>query len=224
MRYTLFTVVTLAMLSPAAFAQKKGNIFIYEDEHGNRVITDRPPPEASELPKVIVNDEGVPVGRVRGKKTEEEIEQERLEAERQALMEERRKQEQALLYTYQNVGEIEMHRDRRLELFKAQVRVTELYLSNQRRQLDLMHRERSSYKPYSADPAAPQVPEDLVEDIQETEAVIRKHEENIEKYKQDERSIRERFDRDIARFKKLKGIADGADAGAATMTASQVTG
>lgn len=224
MRYTLLTLLALALLPPAALAQKKGNIFIYEDEDGNRVITDRPPPEARDLPKKIVNDEGVTVGEMRGKKTPEEIEQERLEAERQAQLEEQRKAEQALLFTYQNVGEIEMHRDRRLELFKAQVRVTELYLANQRRQLSVMHRERSAYKPYSADPAAAQVPQDLIEDIQETEAVIRKHEENIEKYKRDERSIRERFDRDIARFKKLKGISDEADGDAPTMTASQVSG
>ena len=38
--------------------------------------------------------------------------------------------DRALLATYQNVDEIVMHRDRRVELFQAQSRVTELYLRN----------------------------------------------------------------------------------------------
>lgn len=218
MRYSLLAIVTLILLPPAVLAQKQGGYYTYIDENGEKVITDRPPPEASDLPKRILNDEGVTVGTMRGKKTAEELEQERAEAARQAAVEEQRKANQALLYTYQDVDEIELHRDRRLELFKAQVRVTELYLANQRRALDQMIRERGRYKPYSADPGAPPVPPDLVEAISDTEQVIRKQQGNLQQYKHDEQTIRERFDNDIRRFKKLKGIEDEAGR---TMTASQ---
>ncbi|MDH3551542.1 MAG: hypothetical protein OER22_02910, partial [Gammaproteobacteria bacterium] len=70
-----------------------------------------------------------------------------------------------MLSTYVNVNEIEMHRDRRVELFQAQARVTELYLRNLRRRLDKLKSEAGRYKPYSSDPGAPTIDPDLVEEI-----------------------------------------------------------
>ena len=57
--------------------------------------------------------------------------------------------DQALLSTYVSVAEIEMHRDRRVELFQAQARVTELYLRNLQRRLDQLKTEAGRFKPSS---------------------------------------------------------------------------
>ena len=63
--------------------------------------------------------------------------------------------DQALLATYLSVEEIVMHRDRRVELFQAQSRVTELYLRNLERRLTKLRSARpKSYQPYSEDPDA----------------------------------------------------------------------
>ena len=132
--------------------------------------------------------------------------------------EQQRRADRALVITYQNVREIELHRDRRIELFKAQARVTELYLDNQRRQLEKMYEQRKKYKPYSSDPSAPMVLPELVNDIRDRDALIERHEQNLRDFREEERTIRQRFDRDIDRFKKLKGIADD---DMTTMTASQ---
>lgn len=206
MRLAFVLILVLTLLPAAASSQGNDRYYSYEDEDGVLIITDRPPPEDSDLPKEIVNEEGVTVGTVRGRKTEEEIEAERAAAELALQNELQKRADRALLNVYNDVDEIIMHRDRRVELFKAQARVTELYLSNQRRALDAMKREAALYRPYSADPDADPVPDDLVAAIAETEATIARHEENLLRYRAEEQDIVERFAGDVRRFRELKGI------------------
>ena len=97
-------------------------------------------------------------------------------------------------------------RDRRVELFQAQSRVTELYLRNLERRLQKLRDEASSYQPYSEDTNAPMIDEGLAAELQKTRETINRHQRNLQKFETDERLIVERFDGDIARFKRLKGI------------------
>jgi hypothetical protein len=176
------------------------------DEEGNTYYGDSIPPEFSDYDKKVINDHGVTIGEIEGRKTAEELEAERRAG---ALLLQKQLQlraDQALLATYQNVEEIEMHRDRRIELFQAQSRVTELYLRNLERQLEKLEREASRYAPYSDEEHAEMIDPTLVEAIDETRDTINRHEFNLEKFKQDEAVIVERFAGDITRFKTLKGI------------------
>ena len=134
------------------------------------------------------------------------MEAERVENERRVAQELQLRADQALLATYLSVEEILMHRDRRVELFQAQSRVTELYLSNLERRLEKLRSEASKFKPYSDDPNAPMIDTDLAEDLRQTRDTIARHQRNLEKYQLDEAQIIARFDGDIARFKILKGI------------------
>ena len=97
--------------------------------------------------------------------------------------------DRALLATYLSVEEIEMHRDRRVELFQAQSRVTELYLRNLERRLQELRNEASRYQPYSEDPNAPMIAEDLAEDLRKTKDTIARHQRNLQKYETDEKQI-----------------------------------
>ncbi len=99
-----------------------------------------------------------------------------------------------------------MHRDRRIELFQAQSRVTELYLRNLERRLTKLKREAAKYRPYSEDPEAPLISQDLVADINETQDTIARHQKNLLKFQDDERQMVARFEGDINRFKALKGL------------------
>ena len=200
-RFLLTAIACVALLPAAASAQ--GRIYVYTDEDGNAVLTDKPPPEDSELPKDIVNDEGVMVGRVRGKKTDEEIVAEKAAAERAEQEERERREVRVLLDTYHDVGEILMHRDRRVALVNAQAHVTEVYLRNQRLRLEQMRREAGQYLPYSDAPGAAPVPDDLAADIRETEATIERHERNLDRYRQQEQQIIDEFDRNVERFRAL---------------------
>ena len=194
--------------SVSAFAAEKddGRHYKVVDDQGNTYYGDSVPPELTDFDKKVVNDHGVIVGVIEGRKTAEEIEAEKL-AEAQRLQKELQlRADQALLATYQNVQEIEMHRDRRVELFQAQSRVTELYLRNLERQLEKLEREASRYAPYSSNEDAEMIDPKLVAEIKETKDTIARHELNLQKFKDDEQLIIARFAGDINRFKTLKGI------------------
>lgn len=206
MRLLLFSIFLCLLVPLDADAQERGR-YKYVDEDGNLVFTDKPPPESADKPKDVVNNQGVTVDQVEGRKTEEQL---AAEAAAKALAVNKELQfraDQALVSTYISVAEIEMHRDRRVELFQAQARVTELYLRNLQRRLNQLKTEAGRYKPYSSDPAAQPIDPSLVEDIGETEGSIDRHKDNLKKFRDQEQQIHERFEGDIQRFKTIKGIS-----------------
>lgn len=201
----IVVALALTLVVPLAVAGQQG-VYKWEDDDGNVFYSDHPPPEAADFPKDIKNEHGVTVETLEGKKTEEQLQAEREAEERRRREELRLRADRALLATYQTIDEIEMHRDRRVELFQAQSRVTELYIRNLRRRLAQLNSDALRYRPYSSDPSAPLIDPELVEDIEETESTIDRHEANLLKYENEVQRIRDRFEGDIDRFRTLKGI------------------
>jgi len=198
--------ITLCFLVPLASQAQETRTYRWVDDEGVVHYGDSIPPEYAELPKQILNNLGVTVGHLEGRKSPEQIEAERVAAELQVQKELQHRADTALLATYNTVDEITMHRDRRIELFQAQARVTELYLRNLRRRLDQLKGEAGRYKPYSSDPDAPMVEAGLIQEIKETEGSIERHVNNLTKFRADEKQINERFEGDIQRFMILKGL------------------
>jgi hypothetical protein len=181
-------------------------VYKWTDENGNVHFGDSIPPQYAEQPKQVLNDQGVTVGHVDGRKSDEQLDAEQTARENAALREEQRRADQALLATYVTVDEIMLHRDRRVELFQAQARVTELYLQNAQRRLGELEKEASRFKPYSTDPDAPMIDNALRDDINETKTTIKRQLENLEQYRTSQEQVIARFEGDINRFKMLKGI------------------
>lgn len=207
MRRTL-TVFLAALIPSLLSAQvtQHGSTYRWVDEDGVVHYGDHVPVEAAELEKQVINEAGIAVGTMRGKKTEAELAAERRAIELEQQAELKRRQDAALLATYLSVDEIVMHRDRRVELFQAQARVTELYLRNLKRRLESLQELAQNYRPYSSDPDAEMIDPALTADIAETKTTIARHEENLLKFQQDEQAMASRFDGDINRFKELKGL------------------
>ncbi|HZW59584.1 MAG TPA: DUF4124 domain-containing protein [Woeseiaceae bacterium] len=206
MRLLFTTFLLLALGSSAALADTPQKLYRWVDEDGVVHYGDSVPAEYADVEKQVLNDAGITVGVLRGKKTEEELAEERRQEELAAERELQRRADQALLATYLSIDEIKMHRDRRIELFQAQARVTELYLRNLQRRLESLLDEASRYRPYSEDPEAPMIDPDLAADINETRDTIARHEQNLRRFQDDEANIVARFDDDIDRFKQLKGL------------------
>ena len=181
-------------------------MYKWTDKDGIIHYGDSIPPEYAEQPKQVLNDQGVTVEHLEGKKTPEQLEAERAARELEAEKALQRRADRTLLNTYLNVDEIIMHRNRRVELFQAQQRVTELYLRNTERRLNSLQKDARRYKPYSSDPNAPMINDSLLQDIRETKETIKRQQDNLQKYKDSQNEIIARFDGDIARFKVLKGI------------------
>ena len=196
----------LCLTAGTAVAQQGHKLYRWVDKQGIVHYGDSIPAEYAELERQVVNEHGITVDVMQAKKTEEELAEEARLAQIKKEIELQRRADQALLATYLTVDEIIMHRDRRVELFQAQARVTELYLKNLQRRLDSLREEASKYRPYSDDPDAPMIEPDLAEDLASTRDTIERHQANLRRFRQDEQSIVARFDGDIDRFKELKGL------------------
>ena len=205
MRLIVITI-TLCLLVPIASQAQETRTYRWVDDEGVVHYGDSIPPEASEKPKTVLNEHGVTVDHLEGRKSPEQVEAERVAAGLQMQKELQHRADTALLATYNTVDEITMHRDRRIELFQAQARVTELYLRNLRRRLAVLEADARKYKPYSSDPAAATIDPDLVKEVKHTKESIGRHEQNLLKYQTDEQQIKERFEGDINRFIALKGL------------------
>ena len=94
----------------------------------------------------------------------------------------------------------------RVELDSPKARI--LAVDDEKIILDSLRKDASRFQPYSEDPDAPVIDEDLAADLQKTKATIDRHERNLEKYEYEEKQIFERFNVDVQRFKALKGIQE----------------
>ena len=202
----LVSAIILCLLPALGASAQQIRTYTWVDDDGIRHYGDSIPAEFAEKPKEVLNEHGVTIEHLQGKKSQEELEAERVAEQQRQQKELQNRADMALLATYVNVIEIEMHRDRRVELFQAQARVTELYLRNLRRRLDQLKSEAGRFKPYNSDPAATIIDPGLIEEIQETDKAIARHENNLRKYQSEEQKIIERFEGDINRFMALKGL------------------
>ncbi len=213
MRVFLITAITLLMLPLAAAANNGQKMYRWVDADGQVFYGDSVPAEYAEIEKQVVNEHGITVDVLRGKKSEEELAEEQRQVKLAMELKLQKRADQALLATYMTIEEILMHRDRRVELFQAQTRVTELYLRNLTRRLENLMQAASAFQPYSEDPDAPMIDRDLTKEIATTRETIVRHEGNLKRFETDEIKIIDRFEVDINRFKRLKGLDQQASNG-----------
>ncbi len=207
MRKLLVTLLLLVVVPiSVAAAQKSQKMYRWIDSDGAVHYGDSVPAEYAELERQIVNNHGITVDVLRAKMTAEEIAEEKHQDDLRMQRELERRADQALLATYLTIDEILMHRDRRIELFEAQARVTELYLRNLERRMSELKDEASGFQPYTDDPDAEMIGTDLSNDIAMTKETITRHQANLQRFLNDQQGIVARFDGDINRFKKLKGL------------------
>jgi hypothetical protein len=206
MKFLSLTSLVLLLVAATANAAETQKLYRWVDKEGVVHFGDSIPAEYAEIEKYVVNEHGITVDVMRGKRTEEEIAEERRQDNLRVQRELQRRADMALLATYLSIEEIAMHRDRRIELFQAQARVTELYLRNQQIRLEKLQNQALKFQPYSDDPDAPMISTQLANDLAETKSTIDRHEDNLTKFHSDEENIVARFDGDMERFRSLKGL------------------
>ena len=180
----LLTSIAVFTLLPliASAAEKTQKLYRWVDVEGIVHYGDTIPAEYTDLERQVVNTHGITVSVMRAKRTAEDIAEDKRQDDLRLKRDLQRRQDQALLATYLTVDEILLHRDRRVELFQAQARVTELYLSNLMRRLDSLQEEASNYQPYSTDPDAEMIDPDLASDIATTKQTVERHQANLERF------------------------------------------
>jgi hypothetical protein len=178
-------------------------LYKWVDAQGVTHFGDHVPPEYAADEKSVINSQGVEIGRLEAQKSPEQIaaeEQKRVDAE--AV----RARDQNLLNTYVSVQEIERLRDQRLALVSDQIKVTDQFLEVLNGRLRKLETTSLHYKPYSDDPRAPPMPDQVAEDLVRMGNDIRTQEQNLSEKRSEEATMRTQFESDIDRFKQLKGI------------------
>jgi len=199
----------LALLGTHAHAQE---YYCWFDEAaGVRRCGDAVPPDQARHDREVRNERGITLREEQGEITPEEQaeidRQRREEQERIRAAEERVRRDQMLLDAYLTVEAIESLRDRRLELIDSQIHVTEILLKNLHKKLDDLMHDAGRFAPYSDKEDAPPIPENLSIDIDRTESAIALREAALDEIRLTQERIRSDFQRDIDRFRELKGDA-----------------
>jgi hypothetical protein len=201
----LCVVLLLATASFSAGATEPSGRKLYKwvDEQGVNHYGDHIPPEYASQEQHVINARGVETERIEAQRSPEQMaaeEQKRVDTEQRAS------RDRNLMNTYGSVAEIERLRDQRLALLMDQIKVTGTFLEILNGRLKKLRTNSLRFKPYSSDPKAPPMSDQLAEDLVRQSNDIHTQQENLRARRSEETTMSKQFDSDIARFKELKGI------------------
>ena len=205
----LLPVLMLAWLAGVANAASDSSQKLYRwvDKNGQVHYGDSIPPEYAEQDRDVLNRQGVRVGHEEGLVTPEEARAKAVADKAAKDLQLQKLRDRTLLQVYQSVEEIEVLRDRRLELIEAQLTIQEQSLANLRAKHAQLEKQASRFLPRSKAPDAETLPEDLALDLKRSSSDIVTQQQNLEKKRSERETIRTNFGADIKRFKELRTIA-----------------
>jgi hypothetical protein len=200
----LIGAAVLAAGAWGASAPTSGHkVYKWVDAQGVTHYGDQIPPEYAAQAHGVINNQGIEVEHTDAQKTPEQLaaeDQKKLDADQRAS------RDHNLLSTYGSVQEIERLRDQRLSLLTDQIKLKEQFLETLNVKMNKLKATSALYKPYSSDPKAPPMTDQLAEDLVRVGSDIHTQEENLREKRTEQANMNQEFEGDIARFKELKGI------------------
>src|SRR5450755_3836818 len=178
-------------------------LYKWVDKDGVTHYGDHVPPEYATQEQHVLNSEGYEIAHQDAQKSAEQMaadDQKRLDAQQRQI------RDKNLLSTYASVQEIERLRDQRLTLLADQVKVTNQFLDTLNGRMKKMRADSMRFKPYSSDPKAPSMPDQMAEDLVRLSSDMRTQEQNLKQKRGEESAMSIQFESDIDRFKELKHI------------------
>jgi len=201
---SISVLIVSAVLAAVAWgADSTRKVYVWKDDQGVTHYGDQIPPEYAARAHGVVNNQGIEVEHTDAQKSAEQLaaeDQKRLDAEQRA------NRDRNLLNTYGSVQEIEHLRDQRLSLLTDQIKLKEQFLETLNVKMSKLKVTSSRYKPYSSDPKAPPMTDQLTEDLVRVGSDIHTQEDNLRQKRAEQANMNQEFEGDIARFKELKGI------------------
>ena len=206
--WVLFSAVLLASSALGADNSQSSSssgrkVYEWVDAQGITQYGDRIPPEYASQEHRVISGRGIELEHTEAQKTPEQLaeeEQKRIDAARRA------DRDRNLLNTYVSVQEIERLRDQRLGLVIDQIKVTGQFLDILNGQMSKLRLSSARFRPYSTDPNAPPMSDQVAEDLVRVGSDIHTQEENLREKRSEQAIMSKQFESDIARFKELKGI------------------
>ena len=205
-----FIFAIAILVASSSIAAESLRAYRWVDDAGVTHYGDRVPPEYAGSDLSVLNEQGVKVNSVAGTKSPEELAREGREREIRAEQIKSRDaallRDRVLLSTYLSVEEIEALRDRRVELVEGQMRVIQTYLDNLRAKLIKLEQESQRFSPYSPDPNARPIDEELARELSDTLDSIMLYEKNLSKTRAEHDTLNAKFAADITRFEDLHSL------------------
>ena len=194
-------LLTGALDVQAQQSSSSRRLYKWVDSQGQVHYGDVVPPEYAAQEKDVINGQGVEIEHLDAQKSPE---QQAAEEQKRRSAEELRHRDQNLLNTYVSLQEIERLRDQRLSLLSDQMKVTNQFLEILNGRLSKLEKSSLRYRPYSDDPKAAPMPDQVAEDLVRMDNDILTQQQNLREKQNEETTMRAQFDSDITRFKELK--------------------
>lgn len=201
--YILLSGLALGAVSAAHAASQSGPsgpVYKWTDEKGVVHYGDSVPPEYAQGERSVLNSHGIEVGHVDGTNNANAV------AERARLAESTRlraQHDQFLLSTYLSAKDIEQLRDERLGQIDGQIKASNIYIDGLGTRMLALEDRAIHFKPYSSDPKAHRMPDDLAEELVRVSNETRSQRQALETKHREQTDMRAQFDADIARFREL---------------------
>ncbi len=180
-----------------------GKLYKWIDENGQVRYGDRIPPQYAKKSNETLNDQGIVVETKAAAKTREQLAEEQRLAEIAAEEERKRKEEahrdRILLDTFTNEDEMILTRDGKIEAIEAVIRVTQSRNEKIKQRLSSM-----KLRAANLERSGKAVPQALLDEISENRKQLRYNSGFIANRKIAQQAVREKFEEDIKRFRKLK--------------------
>jgi hypothetical protein len=178
-------------------------LYKWVDANGVTHYGDHVPPEYASQEQHVLNSRGYEIDRREAQKTPEQV---AAEERRKLDAQQNQTRDHNLLSTFASVQEIERLRDQRVQLVADQIKVTNSFLETLNGRMKKMRADTLRYRPYSSDPKAPPMPDQMAEDLVRLTMDMRTQQQNLQQKRAEESSMSIQFESDIDRFKELKHI------------------
>ena len=196
----------LAGVATGAATNTQQKLYRWVDKNGQVHFGDSIPPEYAEQDRDVYNSRGLPVGHEEGIVTPEEASAKAAADKAAKDIQIQKQRDRTLLQVYQSVEEIEVLRDRRLELIEAQLTIQEQALANLRAKRAQLEKQAARFQPRNKEPDAQPLPAELALDLQRSGSDIVTQQQNLEKKSLERETIRANFGAEIKRFKDLRAV------------------
>lgn len=183
------------LLTIAQHAHAEG-IVKWKDEKGVTHYGDKIPPQYSNTENSVINKQGITVKRNKPASVKDET--------ASLAKTEQDKKDKALVDAFTNESEIDLARDRNLQLDQVTLDGLALQKANSEKRLANSQKNAQSYT-FKKKP----VPADLVADIKSNQEAIAKIDQQVAEHKATMEATRQRFDADKQRYIALKNYANG---------------
>jgi hypothetical protein len=184
----------------SATTNSPAHTYRWTDDKGVVHYGDSVPPEFAGRERSVLNGQGVEVGHVDAPKTAAQL---AAQAQAEELLRQRAQRDQTLLSTYVSVKDIEALRDERLMQIDGQLQATATYMESLASRLGALQERAQQFKPYSSDPNAHRMPDDLAENLVHTANELRNQRKALDAKHQEQTEMRAQFESDIQRFREL---------------------